>query len=131
MSGVELALGVVGVIGSAIAIIDASKKIYDAASDQRGLPQAFRDVGTKLPIVIELLRKAEAYVGSRNLAEDTRNKIEQLIVECKAHAQSLKELFESVCRVEGEKRRETYKKLWRTVGNGHKLDLVIFRKFFI
>lgn len=43
MSGAEV-IAVLGVISSVIAIVDGTKKVYDAASDAHGLPEAFREV---------------------------------------------------------------------------------------
>lgn len=50
MSGAE-AIAVLGVISSIISIIDGTKKVYDAATNARGLPEAFREVADRLPII--------------------------------------------------------------------------------
>jgi len=58
MSGAEAAL-VLGLISSAIAIIDASQKIYDAAKDASGLHKAFKKVAENIPLVLDTLKAAE------------------------------------------------------------------------
>ncbi|KAH6641786.1 hypothetical protein F5144DRAFT_643434 [Chaetomium tenue] len=52
MSGAE----VISVISGIIAIIDATLKIYSAANDASGLPEAFRDVALRLPLVSRTLQ---------------------------------------------------------------------------
>jgi hypothetical protein len=53
MSDAE-AIVVLGVISS-ISIVDGTKQIYDAATNAQGLPEAFRDVAGRLPIVRNIL----------------------------------------------------------------------------
>jgi len=50
MSGAEAIL-VLGVISSVISIVDGAKQAYDAAASAEGLPEAFREVAARLPIV--------------------------------------------------------------------------------
>ncbi|KXX74227.1 Vegetative incompatibility protein HET-E-1 [Madurella mycetomatis] len=47
MSGAE----VISIISGIIAIVDATAKVYDAANDASGLPEAFLDVVTRLPLI--------------------------------------------------------------------------------
>lgn len=44
-------MSALGLISSVIAIVDATKKVFDAASDAAGLPEAFREVSGRLPLV--------------------------------------------------------------------------------
>lgn len=46
MSGAE-GIAVLGVIASIITIIDGTKKVYDAATNPQGLPEAFREVANR------------------------------------------------------------------------------------
>jgi uncharacterized membrane protein len=61
MSGAE-AIAVLGLISSIISIVDGTKKVYDAATNARGLPQAFREVADRLPIVKNILDSAKQHI---------------------------------------------------------------------
>jgi uncharacterized protein with PhoU and TrkA domain len=69
MSGAE-ALAVLGAVSAVISIIDATKQVYDAASDQKGLPSAFVEVAGRRPIVHNILRAAEDAIRKDNVNED-------------------------------------------------------------
>ncbi|KAH8749773.1 hypothetical protein F5882DRAFT_81723 [Hyaloscypha sp. PMI_1271] len=55
MSGAEAGF-VISLIASVITIVDATKKVYNAAKDAKGQPEAFRQIAARLPLVIEILR---------------------------------------------------------------------------
>ena len=55
MSGAEV-ITVLGLISSVIAIIEASRDLYDAASSVEGLHEAFRRVSQNIPLVLNILR---------------------------------------------------------------------------
>ena len=59
MSGPE----VTGPISGIIAMIGATMKIYGAANDASGLPEAFRYVATRLPLVRETLQTVWGYLN--------------------------------------------------------------------
>lgn len=106
MSGAEL-IAVIGVISSVLAIVDASKEIYSAAKEQSELPQVFKDVGSKLPLITKLLKKAEGY--SDQLDPESNEKINKLMSPSKEHAENIRVLFKKVAPVEGASRRQRYK----------------------
>ncbi len=58
MSGAEAIL-VLGAISSAISIIDRMKQIYDMAADAEGLPETFREIAERLPLVQTILASAQ------------------------------------------------------------------------
>lgn len=68
MSGAE-AIAVLGVISSIISIVGGTKKVYDAATNARGLPQAFREVADRLPIVKNILDLAKQHIEEGNVNE--------------------------------------------------------------
>lgn len=61
MSGVE-AITILGLISSIIAIVDGIKRVHDTASNTRGLPEAFREVAARLPIVQDISSSAKRHV---------------------------------------------------------------------
>ena len=50
------AITVLGLISSVIAIIEAPRDLYDAASSVEGLHEAFRAVSHNIPLVLNILR---------------------------------------------------------------------------
>jgi hypothetical protein len=61
MSGAE-ATAVLRVIASIISIVDGAKKVYDAAANAQGLPEAFREVAARLPIVQNIIGLAKRHI---------------------------------------------------------------------
>ena len=55
MSGAE-PIALVGLIASIITIIETSRELYDAASNAKGLHEAFRAVSKNIPLVLNILR---------------------------------------------------------------------------
>lgn len=60
MSVVAEANLVLSLIAAAMAIINATRKVYDAASDATGLLEAFREVAARLPLVQTTLNAVES-----------------------------------------------------------------------
>jgi hypothetical protein len=64
MAELAAAGAVIGLISGILSIIDAAKRVYDAAKDATHLPKAFREVAQRLPLVhntlLILLRDAQA-----------------------------------------------------------------------
>ncbi|KAM0139051.1 hypothetical protein ACHAP3_003319 [Botrytis cinerea] len=121
MSGVGEASLVLGIISSIIAIIDATKQIYDAVEDEGGLPENFKKSSAKLPLISNLLRDAERYV------DDMTNEVDKAaflltLKDCKFQASQLKELFEKVIPEEGASRMDRYVKAARTIGKGGRVE---------
>ena len=61
MSGAESIL-VLGTISSIITVVDETKRVYDGATNAHGLPQVFREVATRLPIVQNSLVSAKRQI---------------------------------------------------------------------
>lgn len=92
MSGVE-AFAVLGVISSIITIVDEIKKLYDAASNADGLPEAFREVAGRLPIVRNILDLAKQYIDKGEVDEVSCKAMKHVIEACEKKAEKLNELF--------------------------------------
>jgi hypothetical protein len=122
MSGAEAVL-VIGLIGSLISIIDAAKKIYDIAGDAKGQPEEFRQVAARLPLVIEILRNAEARASK--LDETKLEAIKQTLESCKAKAEELEKIFQKVIRKDDDTWFYRYKKALRTLGKGDKVECLM------
>jgi hypothetical protein len=79
MSGAE-AMAALGVISSCITLVDTSKKLLDAARDQRGLPEAFRMVREELPMMTQTLLKAKS--RSKAVGKDDWEAVKPVLERC-------------------------------------------------
>lgn len=107
MSGAEGAF-VIGLISSVILIIEAAKKVYDAAGDAKGQPEAFRQVAAQLPLVIEILRSAKK--SASTLDDTVQEASERILKSCKSKAEQLQEIFQKVIRNDDDKWFDRYMK---------------------
>jgi N-terminal domain on NACHT_NTPase and P-loop NTPases len=135
MSGAEAGL-VIGLITSVITIVQATKKVYDAANDATSLPPAFCEVAKTLPLVDATLRLAE-----KSVDDTTCTVIKPVIETCKDKARQLNELFEKVVPKPDATRIDRYRAALRALGKGslvenlmkgipEKLQLLAYRDIF-
>jgi hypothetical protein len=121
MSGAE-AVAVLGVISSIIAIVDGTKQVYDAAKNAQGLPEAFREVAARLPIVQNILASAERHIEKGNTDEDSRKGVKDTVEGCGKKAEKLEELFKKVIPADSASRAERYLSAARTLGKGSRVE---------
>lgn len=122
MSGAEAAALVLGLVSASISIIDAAKKLYDAAHDAAGLPRAFREVSVRMPLVLEILSKAEGQLKNGKVKESTCQAVRPVMEQCKLKAEKLSALFKEVLPGEDASRFERYQKAARTLGKGGRVE---------
>jgi hypothetical protein len=125
MSGVEAAGLVIGLISGTIAIVDATKKIYDAAKDQQGLPAAFREVAQRLPLVQNILNNAKARADDGQVDDEASRGATSILEACKGRAQKLEEIFRKVVPQEGGSRLDRYYRAARTLGKDSKVEMLM------
>ncbi|KAI1209727.1 uncharacterized protein F4807DRAFT_426098 [Annulohypoxylon truncatum] len=120
MSGAE----VVGLISGIIAIIDASLKLYEAIDDSAGLPQSFRDVATRLPLIHDTLETASTGLAEEEDAPPTTSRIAlvKMLESCRDKAAELKKVLQAVMPAAGASRTERWAKALRTVPNADKVE---------
>ena len=121
MSGAE-AIAVLGVISSIVSIVDGTRKVFEAAKDTKGLPEAFREVAGRLPIVESILGSAKQNIEEKGINNDSRKGVEDMVKACKEKAEKLQELFDKVVPGEGASRVERYRKAANVPGKGHKVE---------
>ncbi|KAK7915280.1 hypothetical protein PG985_012983 [Apiospora marii] len=107
MSGAE----VLGVISAVIRIVDGMKQLYDAASDTSGLPEAFRAVAARLPLV-------------RAIVTSVHHHLERDGFDASSHA-AVMTLFDKVVPLDDDPPRDRYLKLARTLGKGAKVETLM------
>jgi hypothetical protein len=118
MSGAE----VIDLIFGTIAIVDAIKKVYDAAKDQQGLPAAIREVAERLPLVHSILDKAEARAKSGQVDNEASKSI---LEPCKSKVHKLEGIFQKVIPQKGDSRLDRYYGAVRTLGKGGKVETLM------
>ncbi|KAJ6256782.1 putative G-protein beta WD 40 repeat-containing protein [Drechslerella dactyloides] len=121
MSGVGEASLILGLISSIIAIIETTKKVYEAIEDDSGLPKNFKKSAAKLPLISRLLDDAEKYIEGSN-DESLKDAFKPTLESCKTQAVQLQTLFEKVMPTEDESRFERYVKAARTIGKGGRVE---------
>jgi hypothetical protein len=121
MSGAE-AIAVLGLISSIISIIDGTKQVYEATTSAQGLPEAFREVAGRLPIITNILAAAEKYIKEGEVREDLCKGVKQVIQACQEKAKKLEDLFRKVIPGDNASRRERYLSAVRTLGKGNEVE---------
>jgi hypothetical protein len=121
MPGAEAA-AVLGLISSVISIIAGAKKFYDATTSSEGLPEAFREVANRLPIITDILAAAERRIQKGYVAEDSCKGVKQVIKACQEKAKRLEDLFRKVIPSDNASRRERYLSAVRTLGKGNEVE---------
>jgi hypothetical protein len=124
MSGAE-AIAVLGVISSIISIIDGTKQVYDAATDAQVLPEAFREVATRLPIVQNILASAKRDIEKGGTDEDSYKGVKDIVEGCGKKAGRLEELFKKVIPANSASRAERYLLAARTLGKGSQVEALM------
>ena len=120
MSGTE-AIVVLGVISSIIAIIDGAKQVYDAATNAQGLPEAFREVAARLPIVTTILDSAKRHLEEGHIDERSCKSIKPVVDACESKAQKLHELFHKVMPASSASDLRRYYTAVKAYGRGNEV----------
>lgn len=121
MPGTEASL-VLGAISSIIKLVDASKEVYDTATSTDGLPEAFREVAARLPIVANILGSANQCIDNGDVDEDSCKGVKYAIEACEIKARKLNELFCEVISADGASRLNRYRKAIKAYGKGNEVE---------
>ncbi len=124
MPGAE-AVAILGIISSVISIVDGTKQVYDAASNTYGLPEAFREVATRLPIVRDILDSAKQNIGKGDTNENSYKAAKNVVEDCQSKAQNLEKLFQSVIPADGASRAKRYLSAVRILGKGNRVETLM------
>jgi hypothetical protein len=124
MSGAE-AIAVLGVISSVIAIVDGTKQVYDAASNAAGLPEAFREVAGRLPLVRNFLGSIDQHIRDQQVEEASCRAMRPLIDKCAERAKTLDGIFQKVLPPADASRWDRYISAARTLGKGGRVEILM------
>ncbi|RYP69543.1 hypothetical protein DL771_006058 [Monosporascus sp. 5C6A] len=112
MSGAE----VIGLISGVIAIVNATIKVHAAAADASGLPEAFNDVATRLPLVRNTLQTICGHLNTTNPDEESCKAMKPVLERCEDRAKRLEQIFGKVVPQADASRMERYWRAARTLG---------------
>jgi len=90
MSGIE----VVGLISAIITIAETAADFYEAIKDLHGLPEAFKEVNQRLPLLEQTLRDAKTQ--AKTAKDDEAKALETLLTSSKAKAEKLLDIFKKI-----------------------------------
>lgn len=121
MSGAE-SLAVLGAVSSIITIVDATRKDYNAATNVNGLPEAFREVAGRLPIVLNILNSAKQSIDQGTVRPDSLESVKQSVEACKMKATRLDMLFHKAIPADGATSLNRYYKAVRAQGKGNGVE---------
>ena len=121
MSGAE-AFAVLGVISSIISIVDGTKKVYDAATNPQGLPEAFREVAGRLSILGSILGDTKQNIKEGKVDNDSCTGAKHIVEACEEKAKKLKELFDKVIPADGASDLKRYYKAVKAWGKGSEVE---------
>ena len=91
MSGAE-ATAILGIISSVISIVDVTKQVYDAVSNINSLPEAFREVATRLLIVRDILDSVKRYIEEGSITEGSYKAAKNVVEDYQARTQKLEKI---------------------------------------
>ena len=124
MSGAE-AIAVLGVVSSIIAIVDGTKKVYDAAKDARGLPEAFREVAGRLPIVESTLSTVESHIKGKIVDEDACRAVKSVAEACETKTKKLGDIFQKALPREEASDLKRYYRAVKAYGKGNEVEILM------
>lgn len=118
MSGIEI----IGLISAIISIIDGASKLYDAIENSSHLPQAFREVAQRLPLIRDTLRTTEGRLQKYDIDGDTYAAIKPTVESCKDKAERLRNILQDVAGQPDASRIERYRLAVRRLGKESKVE---------
>ena len=121
MSGAE-AFAVLGLIGSIISIVDGTKQVYDAAANAQGLPEAFREVAGRLPVVRNILGSTQVNIDGGGVDNDSCKGVKPIAEACEKKAKKLDELFHKAIPADGASDLKRYYKAVKACGKGNEVE---------
>ncbi|MCJ1398835.1 hypothetical protein MMC11_002036 [Xylographa trunciseda] len=121
MSGAE-ALVVLGVIQAIISIIDGTKQVYDTAKNAQGLPEAFREVAGRLPIVRNILESAKQHIDKGDANDDSCKGVKHVVEACEIKTKKLVNLFHKAIPADRTMDLKRYYTAVKTYGKGNEVE---------
>jgi len=121
MSGAE-AIVVLGVISAIISIIERTEQVYQTAKNAQGLPEAFREVAGRLPIVRNILASAKQHIDKGDADEDSCKGVKHVVGACEIKTKKLDDLFHKAIPADHTSDLKRYYTAVKTYGKGNGVE---------
>lgn len=123
MTGLE----VIGGISAVITIIEASVKIWDNAQKDIKLPETFKVVAHRLPLLLATLQICHDQLDpvKDTLPPDIVESFQGVVKNSKAQARLLRDIFEETIPGEDAKRLDRYRAAIKSVGKGKRVEQIL------
>lgn len=123
MSGLE----VIGGISAVIAIVNASVEIWDNAQTDIKLPETFKIVARRLPLLLSILQICHDELDhiKDTLRSDVIESFRSVVQNSKAQAQLLLDIFEKTVPGEDAKRVQRLQAAVKSVGKGRTVERIL------
>ncbi|KAF9883554.1 hypothetical protein FE257_003193 [Aspergillus nanangensis] len=119
MSGIEI----FGLIAGIIQVADAIVTTYKDIQNIHDLPEAFKEVSERMPIITTILRIAEAHNQAQTSEnEDELKSLEDLLKQCKTKTDHLNEIFLEMKKFQRDRVRDVYKRTILRWGKTHRVE---------
>lgn len=118
MSGAE----VISLISAIITVIDFAKKAADQLKDANNLPEAFRQVNDRLPILVNTLKTIEDNLSNDDVYQDQYREMMEIIAKSQDKADDLREILESVAAADDDSKLQRYRKVIRRLGKESRVE---------
>ncbi|RSL49277.1 hypothetical protein CEP53_009210 [Fusarium sp. AF-6] len=116
MSGIEI----FGVITGAIALTETLLKLYKAIETRNDLPEAFLEVGKRLPLVEEILELAKGLTDGLEEEHQETQALKQNLDDCHSKLSQLHEIFRQISK--GDAKEKSLVDVYQKVIRKLKLD---------
>jgi hypothetical protein len=107
MSGIEI----VSLIAACIDLTKTAIDAYNAVKHFKDLPEAFKEVSNKLPLVEQILQDAKTQLASATPNNELSAKMEPLLKNCEKKVTELRDIFRQLSKAQ----KKTVSGLYRTI----------------
>lgn len=123
MSGLE----VIGGISAVITIVEASVEIWDNAQKDIKLPETFKIVARRLPLLLSTLQICHDQLDhiKDTLPSDVVESFQGVLQNSKAQARLLRDIFEETVPGEDAKRLQKLRAAVKTLGKGRTVERIL------
>lgn len=122
MSGADTAGLVIGLISGTLTILESVKNCYSSYQNVTGIPEVFREVAQKLPLVLEILRGFERSFRYSDQDPDAFEAFMRTLTGCKDKAAYLDQVFKEVMPNGDLARSTRYCLVVRCLGKDSRLE---------
>ncbi|KAF8848044.1 hypothetical protein BDZ45DRAFT_300742 [Acephala macrosclerotiorum] len=121
MSGIEI----IGLIGAVVGIVQATIAVSDSIKNLKGLPEAFKEVNKRLPLVEETLSAARTQFEKEKPDDEAAAKVEPILKGCSGKTQELKGILEKIKNAKDKSALSLYRKIVLKLGKGHRVEVLM------